>query len=123
MIAHPLPVSLCLARQMGGIEGRKVAANDMAVDDGGGHHQQTVADSQPPDFAALNMTQTPKQERRQTIHQFSSIGNAAEAESISAGLGCWATAWRPLEAAARSRRALAFRVSQSRTSPQVGSPK
>ncbi|WP_246720991.1 hypothetical protein [Rhizobium ruizarguesonis] len=58
-IADPLPVSLYLARQMGGIEGRKVAANDITVDDRGGHHEQTVADSQPPDLAALNMTQTP----------------------------------------------------------------
>ncbi|WP_261329903.1 hypothetical protein [Rhizobium leguminosarum] len=61
-IADPLPVPLYLACQMGGIEGRNVAANDMAVHDGGGHHQQTVADSQPPDLAALNMTQTPKEE-------------------------------------------------------------
>ncbi|WSH02375.1 hypothetical protein U8P71_04925 [Rhizobium ruizarguesonis] len=61
-IADPLPVPLNLARQMGGIEGRKVAANDMAVDDRGGHHEQTVADSQPPDLAALHMTQTPKEE-------------------------------------------------------------
>ncbi|ULJ77345.1 hypothetical protein MF410_14950 [Rhizobium sp. C104] len=56
----------------------------MALDDRGGHHEQTVADSHPPALAALNMTQTPKQERRQTIHQFSSTGNAAEAETISA---------------------------------------
>ncbi|WP_246709153.1 hypothetical protein [Rhizobium ruizarguesonis] len=61
-IAHPLPVSLHLSRQMAGIEGRNVAADDKAVDDGGCHYQQTVADSHPPDLTALNMAQTPKEE-------------------------------------------------------------
>lgn len=37
MIAHLLPISLGLARQIGLIEGRRKAADDMAVDDGGGH--------------------------------------------------------------------------------------
>ncbi|MGO7078411.1 hypothetical protein ACCT03_32060 [Rhizobium johnstonii] len=91
-IADPLPVSLYLARQMGGIEGRNVAADDKAVDDGGFHHQQTVADSQPLDIVALQVTQTPNQEGRQTIHHFSSTVLAEEAETISAGPACWAAA-------------------------------
>ncbi|WP_246647233.1 hypothetical protein [Rhizobium laguerreae] len=91
-IANPLPVSLHLARQMGGIKGRNVAADDKAVDDGGCHHQQTVADSQPPDLAALNMAQTPKQERRQTIHHFSSMLLAEEEETTSTRPTRWAVA-------------------------------
>ncbi|UWM74553.1 hypothetical protein N1937_17865 [Rhizobium sp. WSM4643] len=84
MIAHPLPISLGLARQIGLIEGRRKAADDMAVDDGGGHGQQAGTDGQPPGLTALDMTQASKQERRETIHQPSSIASTKEAETISA---------------------------------------
>ncbi|UWU27663.1 hypothetical protein N2600_20235 [Rhizobium sp. WSM1274] len=46
--------------------------------------QQAGTDGQPPGLTALDMTQASKQERRETIHQPSSIASTKEAETISA---------------------------------------
>jgi len=72
MSPHPLTVPLDIAAEMGLIEDRTEAADDMTVDNGGRHRQKTVADRETPNGLAFDMGETPKEEGSQTIHQHSS---------------------------------------------------